>query len=62
MGQKIEDPGDKMKVPGPGSYNSTNINILKDQSPAYTMRSRTELISDKTPKPAPNAYCPEKVR
>ena len=52
---------DKLKVPGPGAYNSADVDLLKDKSPAYTMRPRTEIICDKTPKPAPNAYHPEKV-
>ena len=60
MGQKVEDFGDKMKVPGPGTYDSSDINLIKDTSPAYTMRPRTESVTDKTPRPAPNAYSPEK--
>ena len=61
MGYKIEDLDDKMKIPGPGTYNSADIDLLKDKSPAYTMRPRTEDATDKTPRPAPNSYSPEKV-
>ena len=61
MGQKLEDPGDKMKIPGPGTYDSTAVDKTRLQSPAYTMRPKTEEPKDKTPRPAPNSYSPEKV-
>ena len=52
---------DKMKVPGPGAYNACEIDKCKEKLPSFTMGRKTNLPSDKTPKPAPNAYSPEKV-
>ena len=51
----------KNTVPGPGSYNAADMDIYLEQKPSYTMAPRTELPSDKSPKPSPNSYEPEKV-
>ena len=61
MAPRAADYGDKMKIPGPGTYDSGDLDSCREKVPAYTMAPRTELPSDKTPKPAPNAYAPEKV-
>lgn len=51
---------EKSDVPGPGAYEAGNINFVREKNPSYTMRPKTEIPSDKTPKPSPNAYYPEK--
>ena len=61
MGQKLEDLNDKLKIPGPGTYNSTSIDKTRLKNPAFTMRPKTEEPKDRTPRPAPNTYSPEKV-
>ena len=61
MSARPADAEDKMKVPGPGAYNAGDLDQCREKQPAYTMAPRTELPGDKTPKPAPNAYSPEKV-
>ncbi|XP_063865841.1 ciliary microtubule associated protein 1A-like isoform X6 [Scylla paramamosain] len=60
MAARIEDSGDKMKVPGPGTYDSGDLDKCKEKLPAFTMSPKTVLPTDNTPKPAPNAYAPEK--
>ena len=61
MAPRAADDTDKMKVPGPGTYDCGDLDICREKLPAFTMAPKTELPSDKTPKPAPNAYSPEKV-
>ena len=61
MAPKPADDVDKMKVPGPGTYDSGDLNMCREKLPAFTMAPKTELPTDKTPKPSPNAYSPEKV-
>lgn len=34
---------------------------MQESTPKWTMAPRTELPTDKSPKPSPNTYCPEKV-
>ncbi|KAK4297021.1 hypothetical protein Pmani_030539 [Petrolisthes manimaculis] len=60
MAMRLPDDSDKMKVPGPGSYNAGDIDMCREKLPAYTMAPKTQLPTDRTPKPAPNAYSPEK--
>ena len=61
MAMKFDDGDDKMKVPGPGTYNSGDLDMCREKVPAYTMAPKTNLPGDNCPKPAPNAYSPEKV-
>ena len=46
----------KNKVPGPGTYETVDIDVCQERRPIYTMAPKTDLPSDKTPRPAPNAY------
>jgi hypothetical protein len=52
---------ERVKNPGPGTYSNVNPTIIKEQSPAYTMRSRTNVPSDSSKIPGPGNYSPEKV-
>lgn len=61
MAKRLPDETDKMKVPGPGSYESGDIDMCREKQPAFTMAPKTSLPTDRSPKPAPNAYSPEKV-
>ncbi|KAK7075287.1 Outer dense fiber protein 3 [Halocaridina rubra] len=61
MAARHVDDVDKMKIPGPGTYDAGNLDKCREKLPAYTMSPRTEMPSDKTPKPSPNAYSPEKA-
>lgn len=61
MAMRLPDEGDKMKVPGPGSYDAGDIDMCREKLPAFTMAPKTSIPSDHTTKPAPNAYAPEKV-
>jgi len=59
MAPKTDEYKDKTVVPGPGSYESGDVNKVKDQLPAFSMGAKFDLPVDKTPKPAPNAYTPD---
>lgn len=48
-------------VPGPGTYESGDLNAIYERQPVFTLRPKTELPTDKSPKPSPNSYYPEKV-
>lgn len=61
MAPRLQDSGDKMKVPGPGAYEPGDLDKCREKLPAFTMAPKTTLPGDNTPKPAPNAYSPEKV-
>ena len=61
MAAKLKDYN-KSNFPGPGTYNSSDLDSYLEKNPVFSMRPKTELPFDKTPKPAPNAYYPEKVR
>lgn len=61
MAPRPNEAQDKMKVPGPGTYDSGDLNKCREKMPAYTMAPKTNLPVDKSPKPPPNAYSPEKV-
>ncbi|GFR22233.1 outer dense fiber protein 3-B [Trichonephila clavata] len=52
---------DYNKNPGPGSYNVTESDKLKQKAPAYTISQKTNLPTDKSKKPGPGAHSPEKV-
>ena len=52
----------KNKVPGPGSYESADLDTIMIKRPVHSMAPKTEIPADKTPKPSPNAYYPKKVR
>jgi hypothetical protein len=47
--------------PGPGKYESSNLNAMKEKAPSYSLSNRTVLPSDDTKKPGPGAHSPEKV-
>ncbi|KAL7635944.1 UNVERIFIED_CONTAM: hypothetical protein RMT77_013761 [Armadillidium vulgare] len=47
-------------VPGPGTYESGDLNAIYERQPVFTLRPKTELPTDKSPKPSPNSYYPEK--
>ncbi len=48
--------------PGPGKYDSGNMNTVRKKAPSYSLSNRTTLPSDDTKKPGPGAHSPEKVR
>jgi hypothetical protein len=60
---RIKDPIDeRIKVPGPGSYNEANLEQYKaTKSPCYSMSSRHVVVADNHI-PGPGVYSPEKVR
>ena len=60
MGAKLQDEK-VFKTPSPTAYETGNVDAIREKLPAYTMAPKTELPRDKTLRPAPNAYCPEKV-
>lgn len=60
MAPRPADEVDKMNIPGPGTYNSGDLDSCREKLPAFTMAPKTNLPSDNSPKPAPNAYSPEK--
>lgn len=47
--------------PGPGKYESGNMNMVRSKAPSYSLSIRTQLPSDDTKKPGPGAHSPEKV-
>jgi hypothetical protein len=47
--------------PGPGKYDSGNLNHVKSKAPSYSLSVRTQMPSDDTKKPGPGNYSPEKV-
>ncbi|XP_068265463.1 ciliary microtubule associated protein 1A-like [Nyctibius grandis] len=53
---------DLSKTPGPAALPRLEMDICKKRAPKYTMGSRTKLGGDRTVKPGPADYCPEKVR
>ncbi|XP_050728559.1 outer dense fiber protein 3-like isoform X6 [Eriocheir sinensis] len=61
MSARAREEEDKMKVPGPGSYNEAMVDKYKTiKSPSFSMGQRTTIPSDHTMKPGPGAHCPEK--
>lgn len=62
MSARPKGAEDKMKVPGPGSYDEATVDKYKTlKSPSFSMGQRTSIPSDHTMKPGPGAHCPEKV-
>ena len=49
-------------VPGPGTYEPCNINILKKKKPSYSLAKRFNPSTDRTTKPGPGSYISEKVK
>ena len=49
-------------VPGPGTYEPCNINILKKKKPSYSLAKRFDPSTDRTTKPGPGSYISEKVK
>ena len=47
--------------PGPGKYDSGNLNAVRTKAPSYSLSTRTTLPSDDTKKPGPGQYQPEHV-
>ncbi|XP_064619539.1 ciliary microtubule associated protein 1A-like [Lineus longissimus] len=52
---------DLAKTPGPGQYNATEPNIVKQKSPIFSMLGRSYMPGDNTNKPGPGAHRPELV-
>lgn len=52
---------DLAKTPGPGRYQTTHPNTVKNKAPQYSMLSRSYMPGDSTRKPGPGAHSPEKV-
>ncbi|GFT49318.1 outer dense fiber protein 3 [Trichonephila clavipes] len=61
MGGKEGDIWTTNKNPGPGSYNVTETDKLKQKAPAYSISQKTNIPTDKSKKPGPGAHSPEKV-
>ena len=40
---------------------ASNTNLVKKKYPAYSLSKRFNVPADRTPKPGPGAYVPEKV-
>ena len=53
-GKDVTD--ERTKFPGPCQYEMAKAESTLHKSPAYTLRDRTTLPTDRTQKPAPNAY------
>ena len=49
------------QTPGPGSYKMIVPSVYMNRDPAYSLAGRFEVIVDKSVKPGPGAYYPEKV-
>ena len=60
-GRQKEFRDERTLIPGPGTYENPNADIIKAKSPAYSVSSRYQLPSDDNLKPGPGAYSPEKV-
>lgn len=62
-GRQKEPTDDRVRNPGPGTYNNINPDNYnnKHHSPSYTISTRYTLPSDDTMKPGPGVYSPEKV-
>ncbi|XP_057335913.1 outer dense fiber protein 3-like [Microplitis mediator] len=52
---------DRILVPGPGTYEAIDPDIVRSKSAAYSMSGRYQLPTDQSKIPAPGVYCPEKV-
>lgn len=52
---------DLAKTPGPGRYQTTHPDTVKNKSPQYSMLSRSYMPGDSTRKPGPGAHSPERV-
>ena len=50
-----------LQTPGPGTYAPCHPNVNLAKGPAYSIKGRHEIISEKTALPGPGAYSPEKV-
>ncbi|XP_014662383.1 PREDICTED: outer dense fiber protein 3-like [Priapulus caudatus] len=53
---------DLAKTPGPNCYTLITPDLFRRKAPAYSMLGRNEMPGDRTSKPGPGAYSPEKVR
>lgn len=50
-----------LQTPGPGSYKMVEPSMYMKRDPAFSLAGRFEVIGDKSVKPGPGAYYPEKV-
>lgn len=56
-------PGDERhRYPSPADYadGQCQLDAVKPRQPAFSLRQRTQIPSDSTQKPGPNAYTPDK--
>ncbi|XKL66647.1 hypothetical protein PGB90_010067 [Kerria lacca] len=60
-GRQKEFADDRIRTPGPGTYDNANTDAVKPKPPAYTVSARYQFPSDSGHKPGPGAYSPEKV-
>lgn len=60
-GRNKEPQDERVKNPGPGTYNNVDPENYKQHSPSYTIGGRTTVPSDATKIPGPGVYSPEKV-
>lgn len=49
------------KTPGPGTYKVVCPNTYRTKQPKYSLKGRKFLPGDRTMKPGPGIYSPEKV-
>lgn len=61
-GRNKQTADERVKNPGPGTYNYVDPENYKQHSPAYTISGRTNIPSDITKIPGPGVYSPEKVK
>lgn len=61
-GRSKEIIDERVKNPGPGTYNFVDPEAYKEHSPCYTISGRTQLPSDAMQIPGPGVYSPEKVK
>ena len=52
---------DLSKTPGSAHYKVVDPNLYKTRAPTHFMSTRVFMPTDRTLKPGPGAYCPEKV-
>lgn len=57
---RLKEPK-KFEVPGPGTYETPNMDAYLERMPVFTLSPRTHLPKDDNQKPSPNTYYPEKV-
>lgn len=53
--------GEKISMPGPGTYSTNKAEVTVKRQPAYTMAPRRDPRNPTAGVPGPGVYCPEKV-